>query len=99
VGFVHRHLERGVEGGVVGFFAAEIFLHEVFVHLDDLIEDGGVASLHGVEIGFAIGIEQAFDDGFAAAAGEIDREAFGAEGGADFIRPVWGDPPRADRFC
>src|SRR5690606_20630042 len=63
----------------------EIFFHEVFVHLDDLVENGGMAALHSVEIRFAGGVEQAFHDGLSAAGGEVDRKAFGAEGFADVV--------------
>ena len=63
---IHRLLEGGVQGGVVGLFAAEIFLHQVFVHLDDLIENGGVASADGVKIAFAAVVQQAFDHRLAA---------------------------------
>ena len=67
VALVHRLLERGVQRRVVRLLAAEVFLHQVLVHLDDLVEDGGVAALDGVEVAFAVVVEQAFDDGFAAA--------------------------------
>ena len=89
----------GVQRGVIRLFAAEVFLHQVFVHLDDLIENGGVAALDGVEIGFAFGVEQAFDDRLAAAGGQIDRQAFGAEGVADLARRALPDRPPANRSC
>jgi hypothetical protein len=67
VAFIHGLFERRMECVVIRLFAAEIFLHQVLIHLDDLIEHGGVAAADGVEVGLAGIIEQAFDDGFAPA--------------------------------
>ncbi len=52
--FVHRLLKRGVQGVIIRLFSAQIFLHQVFVHLDNLIENGGVAALDRVKIGISL---------------------------------------------
>ena len=65
---VHGALERCVQGVVIGFFAAQIFFHQVLIHLDDLVEHGGVAAANGVEIGLARIVQETFDDSLAVAA-------------------------------
>jgi hypothetical protein len=64
---------------VVRLLAAEVFLHQVLVHLDDLVEHGGVAALDGVEIALALGVEQTLDDRLPALCGQVDRQTLGAE--------------------
>ena len=64
---------------VVRLLAAEVLLHQVLVHLDDLVEDGGVAALDRVEVALALVVEQALDDRLAAAGGQVDRQALRAE--------------------
>ena len=46
VRLIHGLLERRVQRVVVRLLAAQIFLHQPLVHLDDLIEDGGVGFGH-----------------------------------------------------
>ncbi len=77
---IHRAFERGVQGLVIRLFAAEVFLHQLFVEFDDLIENGRVRGRDGTEITFAAVVQQAFHDRLGPAGGKIDRQAFVAEG-------------------
>ena len=63
--FIHRPLERRVEGVVVWLFPAEVFFHQSFIQLHDLIEDRRVRRLDGREIALAGLVQQALDDRFA----------------------------------
>src|SRR6185436_12943922 len=58
----------------------EIQRHQLFVDLDDLIDDLRVRRLHGREIRrLAMRLEEAVHDGRAAFAREVERQAFGTE--------------------
>jgi hypothetical protein len=57
----------------------EVDLHQLLVHLDHLVDQGGVRRLHRREIGIAIGIEEAVDDILAPMGGKVDRQALLAE--------------------
>jgi hypothetical protein len=83
--FIHRLLERRVQRRIIRFFAAQIFLHHIFIHLHDLIENRRMAAPHGIEVTLAIGVQQALDDRFASARWEIDGQALRPEHGANLI--------------
>ena len=79
VPFIEAALERVVQGGIVGLVPAEVRLHEVFVALDDLVEDRLVGGRHVEDVGGALIVEQALHDGFATVRGQIHGLALGAE--------------------
>jgi hypothetical protein len=58
----------------------EIERHQVFVHLDDLVDDLGVGRPDGGEIrGMRVGMEEAVDDLRATFRRQVQWQAFGAE--------------------
>ena len=83
-------LAQGLLEGVVELLRGQLLallqveLHELFVHLDHLVDDLAVGLLDGGEVRtLAAGLEEAVDDPLAAVRRQVDGQALGAEGVLD----------------
>ena len=88
VAFAQGLLEGVVELlGLQRFALLEVEGHQVFVHLDHLVDDLVVGLAHAGEgrYGVVVGREEAVDDPLATGGGQVDRQAFLAEGGAQAL--------------
>ena len=70
-----------------GFTLFEVEGHQLFIHLDHLVDDAVVGLAHAGEsrYGVVVGLEEAVDDAGAPRGGQVDGQAFLAEAGADAL--------------
>ena len=80
VTLAQRLLERLVQLVRVDVALLEIARHQLLVHLDHLVDEGAMRFGDGGEVRFAAGIEEAVHHLRAAGRGQVDRQAFLAEG-------------------
>ena len=81
-------LFEGVVQGLAGqaFFAVlQVTFHDLFVDLDHLVDDALVRVGHRAQVGVADGVEETVDYPRALVGRQVDRQAFGAEGFAQFF--------------
>jgi hypothetical protein len=81
---VPQRLFEGIVKLLRGYLALlQVGLHQLFVHLDGLVDDPGVGLRHRGEVGVAGWIEEAVHHLGGARGGQVHRQALVAEGLAD----------------
>ena len=83
VALAQRLLQRRVQLGRVDVAVVEVALDEAGVDLDHLLDQRAVRRVDRAEVAVALAVVEAVDDLRAAGVGQVQRQAFPAEGGLD----------------
>ena len=83
VAFAQRLLQRRVQFGGVDVAVVEVAVDEVGIDLDHLLDQRAVRGIDGAEIAVAFAVVEAVHHLRAAGVGQVQRQAFLAEGGLD----------------
>ena len=86
VALAHGLLQRGMQFGSIHVTFVQVALDEIAVHFHHLLHQGPMGIGHGAEIAVTITVEEAVHHLAGAGVGQVQRQAFLAEGLLDLLQ-------------